>query len=94
MFDLEIRDKWGVENVVVDHLSRFEKGNDIEKPIKIDGYFPDEQMFLVDASLSWYANIVNYLACNVLPSELNSRQKKKFLHDVKCYQWDDPLLFR
>ena len=66
-FDLKIRDKWGVENVVVDHLSRFEKGNDIEKPIKIDGYFPDEQMLLVDASLSCYADIVNYLACNVLP---------------------------
>ena len=29
-FDLEIQDKRRVENVVVDHLSRLEKGNDIE----------------------------------------------------------------
>ena len=93
-FDLEIRDKRGVENVVTDHLSPLEKGNDIEEPIEIDEYFPYEQMLIVDASLPWYVDIVNYLACNVLPSELNSRQKKKFLHDVKCYQWDDPLLFR
>ena len=49
---------------------------------------------LMEISLPWYDDIVNFLACNVLPSEFNSRQKKKFLHDVKCYQWDDPLLFQ
>ena len=70
-----------------------EKGNDIEEPIEIDEYFPDEQMLTVDALLAWYADIVNCLACNVLPLELNPRQKKKFLHDVKCYQLDDPRLF-
>ena len=88
-FDLEIQDKRRVENVVVDHLSRLEKGNDIEEYIEIDVYFPDEQMLIVDASLPRYANMVNYLAGNVLPPELNSRKKKKFLHDVKCYQWED-----
>ena len=93
-FDLEIRDKRGVENVVVDHLSRLERGNDIKESIEIDEYFPNEQMLMVEASLPWYTDIVNYLAHNVLPPNLNSRQKKKFLHDMKCYQWDDPLLFR
>ena len=81
--DLEIRDKREVENVVADHLSRLEKGNDIEEPIEIDEYFPDEQMLTVEFLLAWYADIVNCLACNVLPLELNPRQKKKFLHDVK-----------
>ena len=56
-------------------------------------YFPDEQMLIVDASLPRYANMVNYLTGNVLPSDLNSRKKKKFPHDVKFYQWDDSLLF-
>ena len=51
-------------------------------------------MLIVDASFPWYANIVNYLAYNVLPLELNSREKKKFLCDMRCYQWDYPLLFR
>ncbi|XP_075475681.1 uncharacterized protein LOC142509402 [Primulina tabacum] len=49
-FDLEIRDKKGVENVVADHLSRLEhvriKGSDDD----IDDWFPDEQ-FLEDARL-------------------------------------------
>ena len=56
-----------MENVVADHLSRLEKGNDIEESIEIDEYFLDEQMLIVDASCPWYADIVNYLACNVLP---------------------------
>ncbi|XP_075475230.1 uncharacterized protein LOC142505978 [Primulina tabacum] len=49
-FDLEIRDKKGVENVVADHLSRLEhvriKGSDDD----IDDWFPDEQL-LEDARL-------------------------------------------
>ena len=80
-----MRDKQGVENVVANHLSLLERGNNNEEPIEIDEYFPNEQMLIVDASLPWYANIFNYLACNVLPPELNSRHKKKLLHDVKCY---------
>ena len=72
-------------NVVADHLSHLEKGNDIEEPIKIDEYLSDGQMLIVDASLPWYVDIVNYFTCNVIPPELNSRQKKNFLHDMKCY---------
>ena len=93
-FDLEIQDKWGIENVVADHLSCLENGSDNEGSIEIDEYFPNEQMMLMETYFPWYADIVNYLACNVLPKEFNSRKKKKFLYDVKCYQWDDPLLFR
>jgi hypothetical protein len=33
-FDVEIRDKKGVENVVADHLSRMNCGQDDKKPIK------------------------------------------------------------
>jgi hypothetical protein len=33
-FDVEIRDKKGVENVVVDHLSRMNRGQDDKEPIK------------------------------------------------------------
>ena len=78
----------------VDHLSKLGPQKGIEDPKDIDEFFPDEQLFGVDTSLPWYANIVNFLVCKVLPPNLNSQQRKKFLHDVKCYQWDDPLLFQ
>ena len=61
--------------------------------MEIEEYFPNEQMLMVDVSLPWYVDFVNYLACNVLLPDLNSRQKKKFLHYVRFYQWDYPLLF-
>ena len=48
----------------------------------------------MEAHFPWYADFVNYLACNVLPLGLSSQQKKKFFHDVKLYQWDDPLIFK
>ena len=41
-FDLEIRDKKGSENVVVDHLSRLERHEDNIKQPSIDDSFPDE----------------------------------------------------
>ena len=44
--------------------------------------------------LPWCADFVNYLACGVLPPDLNSQQRKRFLHDVRYYHWDDPFLFK
>ncbi|XP_073153675.1 uncharacterized protein [Henckelia pumila] len=51
-FDLEIRDKKGVENVVADHLSRLEciadgATNEIED---IHDWFPDEKLFAIESS--------------------------------------------
>ena len=48
----------------------------------------------MEVHFPWYADFVNYLACNVLPLRLSSQHKKKLLHDIKLYQWDDPLLFK
>ena len=75
-FDIEIKDKKGTENVVADHLSRLEAGKGIEDPAEIEESFPDEQLFVTEAHLPWYADFVNYLACNVLPPELSHQQKK------------------
>ena len=91
---MEIKDKRGSENVVADHLSRLEFDKGIEDLIEIEESFPDEQLLAMEACLPWYVDFVNYLTCNGLPPGLSSQQKKKFLHDVKLYQWDDPLLFK
>ncbi|KAI3462495.1 hypothetical protein Pfo_019158 [Paulownia fortunei] len=92
-FDLEIKDKKGSENVVTNHLSRLEQKNEnFEEPIK--EFFPDKFILAIKDNLPWYAYFVNYLVCGLLPSDLTYHQKKKFLHDVKSYLWDDPLLFK
>ena len=41
-FDLEIQDKWGIENVVTDYLSRIPNAPIIQAPINED--FPDEHI--------------------------------------------------
>ena len=91
---MEIKDKKGSENVVANHLSRLESDKGIEDPTTIEEFFLDEQLLAMEAHFPWYSDFVNCLACNVLPLGLNSQQKKKFLHDVRMYQWDDPILFK
>ena len=58
-FDLQIRDKKGVENVVADHLSRLAIAHN-SHALPINDAFPEESlMFLVKSP--WYAHIANYL---------------------------------
>ncbi|XP_042948598.1 uncharacterized protein LOC122281293, partial [Carya illinoinensis] len=80
-FDLEIRDKKGSENLVADHLSRLEQEEERLDSV-VQEAFPDEQLFACEIKLPWYADIVNYLACKVLPPDLTYHQRKKFLHDL------------
>ena len=42
----------------------------------------------------WYADFANYLVSGLLPPELKFQEKKKFLHDVRGYQWDNPHLYK
>ena len=91
---MEIKDKRGSENVVADHLSRLKSDKGIKDYTEIEESFLDEQLLAMEAQFPWHADFVNYLACNVLPLGLSSQQKKKFLHDVKLYQWDNPFLFK
>ena len=93
-FDLEIKDKKGSDNVITDHLSRLEMTARKEKVTKITENFPDKQLFLLSFQTPWYADIVNYLACGVVPPELSYQQKRKLRTDCKFYIWDDPLFYR
>ena len=71
-FDLEIKDKKGSDDVMADHLSRLEKTTEQEKGGEIVEKFPDEQLFLLSVQTPWYADIVNYLACRIMPYEFSS----------------------
>ena len=59
-FNLQIRDKKGVENVVADHLSRLTIAHNTHNP-PINDEFPKESLLLVEDT-PWYAHIANYLA--------------------------------
>ena len=92
-FDLEIRDKKGMKNLVANHLSRIEQPLKIEKA-PINESFPDEQLLAISFITPWYADYVNYLVSNIIPSQLSYHQKKKNLWEIKHYFWEEPLLYK
>ena len=93
-FDLEIKDKRGCDNVIADRLSRVERNKAEEEEVGLTENFPNEQLFQLSFQLPWYADIVNYLACGVVPPEISYQQKRKLRTDSRYYIWDDPLLFK
>ena len=64
-FNLQIKDKKGVENVVVDHLSRLKIAHNTHN-LPINDEFPEEFLLLVE-NAPWYAHIANFLAIGELP---------------------------
>jgi hypothetical protein len=88
-FDLEIRDKKGVENCVVDHLSRLQFEESTELPI--NDYMRDDTPLKVSTTNPWYANIVSYIVAGSIPP---GADKKKIIRDSRLHLWDDPYLYR
>ncbi|KAL9360500.1 hypothetical protein Peur_048623 [Populus x canadensis] len=97
-FNLEIRDKKGVENVVADHLSRLSSYETIIDESPINEFFADENLFCAGIvsyiGSPWYADIANYLATSQIPSHWSKLDKQKFLRNVRTFFWDDPYLFK
>ncbi|XP_061356384.1 uncharacterized protein LOC133300814, partial [Gastrolobium bilobum] len=106
-FEVEIKYKKGVENLVADHLSRItEKELQEGSEVVIREEFPDEQILAISAVTEmvgdkvltistppWFADFANYKAAGIMPKDFTWKQRKKFLHDVKRYIWDEPYLF-
>ncbi|GJY11852.1 reverse transcriptase domain-containing protein [Tanacetum coccineum] len=69
-FDIEIRDKKGIENLAANHLSRLENpGLGKLTRAAIRDLFPEEQLMKISdkSNEHWYADYANYLASRVLP---------------------------
>ena len=64
-FNLQIKDKKGVENVVADHLSRLTIAHNTHSP-PINDEFPEESLLAVE-NTPWYAHIDNFLAKGEIP---------------------------
>ena len=91
-FNLQIRDKKGVENVVADHLSRLTIAHNTHNP-PINDEFPEESLLLVEEA-PWYAHFANYLAIGELPVDWKAQDKKFFFAKIHSYYWEEPFLYK
>jgi len=92
---LKIQDKTGLENVIANHLSCIgQEATPIEE-LPINDSFPDDQLLTIshEATL-WYANLVKFKVCGVLPPRLSYRQRKKFIYATKHYVWEELVLYK
>jgi hypothetical protein len=88
-FDLEIRDRKGVENSVADHLLRFQFEEFAELPI--NDYMRDDILLKVLTNSPWSTNNVNDIVTGYIPPGVD---KKKIIRDSRLHLWDDPYLYR
>jgi hypothetical protein len=88
-FEMEIRDKKGVENYVPDHLLHLQFVESAELPI--NDYMRDETLLKVSMTDPWYANIVNYIVASYIPL---GADRKKIIRDSRLHLWDDLYLYR
>ncbi|GJT47582.1 reverse transcriptase domain-containing protein [Tanacetum coccineum] len=76
-FDIEIKDKKGIENVVVDHLSRI-KNDETSDDTEVDDNFPRETLMEINTKDEpWFADFANYLVGDIIPKGMTYQQKKK-----------------
>ena len=92
-FDLEIKDKKGIENLVTNHLSQLEGPS---KEVQINDDFPDEQLLTIEdiKPVPWFVDYVNYLVAKVIPPEFSYQRKKRFFAHLKHYYWEKPILYK
>jgi transposase InsO family protein len=90
-FDVEIRDKKGVKNVVADHLSRMNRGQD-DKEL-IEDKMRDDHLYRVLDKDSWMIDIIR--AIRKMPLDhLDRNSQRKIISESKKYFWDAPYLFK
>ena len=91
-YNLQIKDKKGVENVVADHLSRLTIAHNTHDP-PINYEFPEESLLFVE-STPWYAHIANYLAIGELLAYWKAQDKKFFFAKIHSYYLEEPFLYK
>ena len=92
-FNIEIRDKKGVENKVADHLSKIPHDKGGTHDTNVNEFFPDEQLMTIHRA-PWFADIANFKATGALHPDINKHQKRKLINDAKYFVWDEPYLFK
>ena len=82
-FNLQIKDKNGVENVEANHLSRLTIAHDTHS-LSINDEFPEESLMQLEKA-PWYAHIANFLAIGEIPSDWKEQDRKYFLAKIHSY---------
>ena len=88
-FDLQIKDKKGVENSVADRLSRMSIA-ETKEPL-INDFLRDDMLLKVETSHPWYANIMNFMVSSYVPAREN---RKKLIYESRRHLWDAPYLYQ
>lgn len=83
-FDLEIRDKKGAKNLVVDHLSRLVNPEITKQEREVCEEFPDEKLLIIQER-PWFVDLANYKASGLIPEDFDGQRKKNFLLDATHY---------
>ncbi|GJW10486.1 reverse transcriptase domain-containing protein [Tanacetum coccineum] len=93
-FDIEIKEKKGIENVAADHLSRIEN-DETSDDSEVNDNFPGKTfMEITTRDIPWFVDFANYLVGDIIPKGMMYQQKNKFFSDLKNYFWEDPYLFK
>ena len=91
-FNLQIKDKKGVENIVADHLPRLTIAHNTHYP-PINDEFLEESLVLVKHT-PWYSHIANYLATSEVPTNWRAQDRKFFFAKIHSYYWEEPFLYK
>jgi hypothetical protein len=89
-FDVELHDKKGVENVVADHLSRMNHGQDDKEPI--EDKMRDENLYRILDKDTWMIDIIQAIRRMSL-GHLDKNTQRRIISERWKYFWDSPYLF-
>ncbi|GJW67150.1 reverse transcriptase domain-containing protein [Tanacetum coccineum] len=93
-FDIEIKDRKGIENVAADHLSRIENDESSDDS-EVDDNFPGETLMEINTKDEpWFADFANNLVAAIISKGMTYQQRNKFFSDLKHYFWEEPYLFK
>jgi hypothetical protein len=84
-FVVEIRDKKGVENVVADHLSRMNRGEDDKEPI--EDKMRDDHLYRVLDKDTCIIDIIRAIRKMSL-DHLDKNTRRRIISESRKYFWD------
>jgi hypothetical protein len=90
-FNIDIIDRPGKDNLVVDFLSRMIHLGD---NTPVDDKFPYENLFSISTFTPWYADVANYLVTWNMPKKMSPREKHKVIQLSENYMWHDDRLYK